>query len=422
MGRYTLNPRARKLSDSYRPGATGRNYTLSVENSIVKQIDVNLIQATLREHFSDARESREMRLPRMTFPDIAVGLSKWLKGRNIIADHHIYSGETWPMQPGRWETTEILGKAYLLPVNTLIIFEDYALSIDESDYDETIVIEVHAPIGEAQKILDSIRAAIKKHGVMKGGVISGGQLLERSTLGLSNFFVNKDILEEIRIHLLDLFDEKKQRAFKAADVPFQRGVLLTGIPGTGKTTLSKIIEAVSPNITVMWLQQSQLDDSFGACMELARKLSPTIVVMEDLDTVATDRKSTMGNRPLGRILNEINGRAVNDGIVFIGTTNRPDDLDPALTRSGRFDIIIELGLPDDETRLAFIKHLFRDLPLPSKIKPDQLLSATKGYTQADIVEMVRSAVLSVLHEDGNEIHKRHFRKISKDKKRLGFTS
>ena len=393
----------------------------STASSLVRNVSVDLVQALIRECLGDSRENRSIKFDDVWLPDIAAGLDKWLKRKKIISTYQSGYGETWPLRPGHWEVIKVKGKEYLIPLNSIVLMEDCTLEVNTDDYYGKVSIEVQSPVGTAQGILNKIRKSITKHGVMKGGVIAGSTILERSTVSLDNFFVNSDVLKKIQTHILNLFDGEKEQAFHDAGMPFKRGVLLVGTPGTGKTTLGKIIEALNPGITTIWLEHGQIENNMSACMKLARELSPTIIFMEDLDTVAVSREISVGNTVLGNILSEMDGRDENEGIIFIGTSNRPDDLDPAILRPGRFDIKIELDMPDTQTRNALLSKLLGKLSFPLNVTIDELSSFSKNHTQADIEELVRSAVLSALHEGTKELQMCHFQKIHKEKEgRVGF--
>jgi len=394
----------------------------SIDQSINKNISINLIENELLKYFGNSREIRTEIYDDVWMPDITVAISNWLKSKKIITNFPLFSGESFPVPPARWTVEEIKGVKYTIPNDSIVILNDCALVLNTVDLYDKVRVEVHAALGKANDILTEICNLIKHNGIIKGSVISNGRLIERSTASMADFFTNSNTLNEININLLNLFDEKRKEAFHSAGMPFKRGVLLTGVPGTGKTTLAKIIEAMNPNVTTLWPTSAQLrGNTLAPFMKFARELAPTIIFMEDLDGIGADR-NIVNNELLPPLLNEMDGREVNENIIFIGTTNRPDDLDDALIRPGRFDTMIKLLKPDTETRLAFISNLFKKLSFPIAVDAEDILSVTNGLTQASIEELIRYAILCALHEGKKELQLHHFQKTVKVKERMGFSN
>ncbi|OPZ88710.1 MAG: ATP-dependent zinc metalloprotease FtsH [Firmicutes bacterium ADurb.Bin419] len=185
-----------------------------------------------------------------------------------------------------------------------------------------------------------------------------------------------------------------------------KGVLLVGPPGTGKTLLAKAVsgEAGVPFFTISGSDFVEMFVGVGASrvrdlFDQAKKNSPCIVFIDEIDAVGRHRGAGLGGghdereQTLNQLLVEMDGFGVNEGVIILAATNRPDILDPALLRPGRFDRRVVVGLPDIKGREEILKVHARGKPLAEDVKLDDLAKSTPGFTGADLENLLNEAAL-----------------------------
>jgi len=196
---------------------------------------------------------------------------------------------------------------------------------------------------------------------------------------------------------------KYPRAFRRMGIEPPRGVLLYGPPGTGKTLLAKAVANESeanfigirgPEVLSKWVGESE--KRIREIFRKARQAAPTVIFIDEVDSIAPARGSEgnhVTDRLINQLLTEMDGIERNSGVVVIAATNRPDILDPALLRPGRFDRLILVPAPDEKARLEILKVHTRRVPLADDVKLEELAKKTSGYSGADIEALVREAAL-----------------------------
>ncbi len=185
-----------------------------------------------------------------------------------------------------------------------------------------------------------------------------------------------------------------------------RGVLMVGPPGTGKTLLAKAIagEAKVPFFTISGSDFVEMFVGVGASrvrdmFEQAKKTAPCIIFIDEIDAVGRHRGAGLGGghdereQTLNQLLVEMDGFEGNDGVIVIAATNRPDVLDPALLRPGRFDRQVMVGLPDVRGREQILKVHMRKVPLDEDVKPSIIARGTPGFSGADLANLVNESAL-----------------------------
>ena len=195
-----------------------------------------------------------------------------------------------------------------------------------------------------------------------------------------------------------------------------KGVLLVGPPGTGKTLLAKAIagEAGVPFFSISGSDFVEMFVGVGASrvrslFEEAKKNSPCIIFIDEIDAVGRQRGAGLGGghdereQTLNQLLVEMDGFGVNEGIVMIAATNRPDILDPALLRPGRFDRQIIVGAPDVKGREEILKVHTKKKPLEDDVKLDVLAKRTPGFSGADLENLANEAALLAVRRDKKQI-------------------
>ena len=186
-----------------------------------------------------------------------------------------------------------------------------------------------------------------------------------------------------------------------------RGLLMVGPPGTGKTLLAKAIagEAKVPFFSISGSDFVEMFVGVGASrvrdmFEQAKKQAPCIIFIDEIDAVGRSRGSGMGGgghdereQTLNQLLVEMDGFEANDGTIVIAATNRPDVLDPALLRPGRFDRQVTVGLPDIRGREHILKVHLRKVPLADDVRPELIARGTPGFSGAELANVVNEAAL-----------------------------
>jgi cell division protease FtsH len=210
-----------------------------------------------------------------------------------------------------------------------------------------------------------------------------------------------------------------------------RGVLMVGQPGTGKTLLAKAIagEAKVPFFSISGSDFVEMFVGVGASrvrdmFEQAKKQSPCIIFIDEIDAVGRHRGAGLGGghdereQTLNQLLVEMDGFEMNDGVIVIAATNRPDVLDPALLRPGRFDRQVVVGLPDIRGREQILKVHMRKVPLAEDVEPSKIARGTPGFSGADLANLVNEAALFAARAGVRMVGMQQF-ELAKDKIMMG---
>ncbi|WP_460753735.1 ATP-dependent zinc metalloprotease FtsH [Marinomonas epiphytica] len=213
-----------------------------------------------------------------------------------------------------------------------------------------------------------------------------------------------DEAKEDTEELVDFLREPSKFQRLGGKIP--RGILMCGPPGTGKTLLAKAIagEAKVPFFTISGSDFVEMFVGVGASrvrdmFEQAKKHAPCIIFIDEIDAVGRNRGSGMGGgndereQTLNQLLVEMDGFEGNEGIIVIAATNRPDVLDPALLRPGRFDRQVQVGLPDIRGREQILKVHLRKVPCDDDVEPKNIARGTPGFSGAELANLVNEAAL-----------------------------
>jgi transitional endoplasmic reticulum ATPase len=248
-------------------------------------------------------------------------------------------------------------------------------------------------------------------------------------------------LQQVKEELAEAIEWPLKHAdlFTEANVEPPKGILLYGPPGTGKTMIAKAVAATSeanfisikgPELISKWVGESE--KGVREVFRKARQAAPCVIFFDELDAVAPRRGGSEGDahvteRLLSQMLTELDGLEDLKGVVVIGATNRPDIIDEALLRPGRFDRILEVPSPDYESRKQIIQIHTKKKPLEPDVNLDKLVEMTEGMTGADIAALVNAAAMTAIKEHVRQksgsklrISMRHFETaLNKVKKKLG---
>jgi len=245
-------------------------------------------------------------------------------------------------------------------------------------------------------------------------------------------FVDVAGVEEAKEEVSEIVDFLKDPAkFQRLGGKIPKGVLMVGSPGTGKTLLARAIagEAKVPFFTISGSDFVEMFVGVGASrvrdmFEQAKKHAPCIIFIDEIDAVGRHRGAGLGGghdereQTLNQLLVEMDGFEGNEGIIVIAATNRPDVLDPALLRPGRFDRQVVVPLPDVRGREQILKVHMRKVPLADDVKPSIIARGTPGFSGADLANLVNEAALFAARANRRTVTMEEFEK-AKDKIMMG---
>ena len=255
--------------------------------------------------------------------------------------------------------------------------------------------------------------------------------------------IQPSALREVLVQVPDIewddvggLDDAKQELKEAVEWPlkypenFQRlgvkppkGILLYGIPGTGKTLLAKAVASESeanfisikgPELLSKWVGESE--KGVREVFRKAKQTAPTVIFFDEIDSIASTRSGDDGDsgvtkRVVNHLLTEMDGLEELEDVAIIAATNRPDIIDPGLMRPGRFDRHIKVDTPSEEARLAIFKVHTKDMPLADDVNLKKLAKLTDGYVGADIEAVCREAAMLTLRNnmESSEIQNKYFK-------------
>ncbi len=230
-------------------------------------------------------------------------------------------------------------------------------------------------------------------------------------------------------------DEAKQELIEAVEWPLKysekfekmsirppKGILLYGPPGTGKTLLAKAVATESsanfisvrgPQLLSKWVGESE--KAIREVFKKARQVAPSIIFLDELDAIAPVRGTEFGSKTSERVINqlltELDGVEVLKNVVVIAATNRPEIIDPALIRSGRFDRLVFIGPPSKEGRIEIFNIHLKNTPRSDDVNIEELADLTDNYVGSDIESLCREAVMLSLREnfDTEKVEMKHFK-------------
>ena len=268
----------------------------------------------------------------------------------------------------------------------------------------------------------------------KGGAFSFGKSRAKMLDDTNNNVTFADVAgcDEAKEEVKELVDFLRDpQKFQKLGGRIPRGVLLVGPPGTGKTLLAKSIagEAKVPFFTISGSDFVEMFVGVGASrvrdmFEQAKKNAPCIIFIDEIDAVGRHRGAGVGGgndereQTLNQMLVEMDGFETNLGVIVVAATNRPDILDPALLRPGRFDRQVYVTLPDVRGREQILNVHVRKVPVGQDVRSDILARGTPGFSGADLANLVNEAALFAARRNGRVVEMQDFEK-AKDKIMMG---
>jgi cell division protease FtsH len=261
----------------------------------------------------------------------------------------------------------------------------------------------------------------RQQGAMAGGLLGSGKRKRVDPDTVRVTFDDVAGIDEVEAEINEVVDFLKDpEKYRRLGARAPKGVLLAGPPGTGKTLLARATagEAKVPFFSASASEFIEMIVGVGASRvrELfaeARKVAPAIVFIDEIDTIGRARGGPRAfgghderEQTLNQILTEMDGFSGHEGVVVLAATNRPDVLDPALLRPGRFDRQIIIHPPDHTGRVAILKVHTRKVPLAPDVDLDRLASATPGMTGADLANLVNEAALLAARRIQDAVHQR----------------
>ncbi len=245
-------------------------------------------------------------------------------------------------------------------------------------------------------------------------VVSGAEIMEKPNITYDDIGGLKDQMLELREAVEDPLLRPELYAKVGIEPP--KGVLLVGPPGTGKTLMAKAV-ANATNATFIRMVGSELVQKYigeGARLvrelfELAKEKAPSIIFIDELDSVGAKRLdvTTSGDREVQRtlmqLLSELDGFTPTSNIKIIGATNRPDILDDALLRPGRFDRIVDVGLPDHDAREQIFSIHIRNMSIADEVSASKLADLTEGSSGAEIKSICTEAGMLAIRDNRDSV-------------------
>jgi len=259
---------------------------------------------------------------------------------------------------------------------------------------------------------------------------SKARLLNEDQVGVT--FADVAGIEEAKEEVAEIVEFLKDPSkFQRLGGKIPKGVLMVGSPGTGKTLLARAIagEASVPFFTISGSDFVEMFVGVGASrvrdmFDQAKKQAPCIIFIDELDAVGRHRGAGMGGghdereQTLNQMLVEMDGFEGSEGVIVIAATNRPDVLDPALLRPGRFDRQVVVPLPDIRGREMILKVHMRKVPLSDDVEPSIIARGTPGFSGADLANLVNEAALFAARDNHRVVDMEQFEK-AKDKIMMG---
>tara|TARA_B100000029_G_scaffold507877_1_gene593513 strand:+ start:1416 stop:3317 length:1902 start_codon:yes stop_codon:yes gene_type:complete len=384
---------------------------------------------------------------------VIMSLFSGISGRNTAIEEYNYTEFMQQVQTGQVEEVTISGKEINGTLKSGQNFTTYSPEMDNSALVGELLnskVKINGKAPEKQSFLSQIflhwfpfllligvwiffMRQMQGGGGTRGAMSFGKSKAKMQTEDQVKVTFN-DVagVEEAKEEVKELVDFLKDPAkFQNLGGKIPRGVLMVGSPGTGKTLLARAIagEAKVPFFTISGSDFVEMFVGVGASrvrdmFDQAKKHSPCIIFIDEIDAVGRHRGAGLGGghdereQTLNQLLVEMDGFEGNEGVIVIAATNRPDVLDPALLRPGRFDRQVVVPLPDIRGREQILKVHIRKIPIANDVKPKILARGTPGFSGADLANLANEAALFAARANKKIVDMEDFEK-AKDKIMMG---
>ena len=384
---------------------------------------------------------------------VIMSLFTGVGGRNTASQEFNYTDFMQQVQTGQVEEVTIAGREILGSFKSGETFKTYSPETDNSALVGELIkgkVRISGKAPEKQSFLAQIFIhwfpfllligvwiffmRQMQGGGGRGGAMSFGKSKAKMQTEDQVKVTFKDVagVEEAKEEVKELVDFLRDPGkFQNLGGNIPRGVLMSGSPGTGKTLLARAIagEAKVPFFTISGSDFVEMFVGVGASrvrdmFETAKKHSPCIIFIDEIDAVGRHRGAGVGGgndereQTLNQLLVEMDGFDGNEGVIVIAATNRPDVLDPALLRPGRFDRQVTVPLPDIRGREQILKVHMRKIPIANDVNPKLLARGTPGFSGADLANLANEAALFAARANKKIVDMDDFEK-AKDKILMG---
>ena len=300
----------------------------------------------------------------------------------------------------------------VLPDNRVIVKSstgpDFVVTVSEYCPPEDLIVGSRVALNkQTLSLMNVLPASVDP-------VVSGAEIMEKPDISYDDIGGLKEQMLELREAVEDPL--LRPELYEKVGIEPPKGVLLVGPPGTGKTLMAKAV-ANATNATFIRMVGSELVQKYigeGARLvrelfELAKEKAPSIIFIDELDSVGAKRLdvTTSGDREVQRtlmqLLSELDGFTPTSNIKIIGATNRPDILDDALLRPGRFDRIVDVGLPDHDARQQIFTIHLRRMNVAEEVSPNKLADLTEGASGAEIKSICTEAGMLAIRDNRDTV-------------------
>jgi cell division protease FtsH len=317
-------------------------------------------------------------------------------------------------------TLPSIGDDRLLP-----LLEEHGVQVTPVEQQQSLLLNLLFSFGPVLLIIAAVIYFMRQQAGKQSGIFSFGQSrakqhsIDKPTVKFSDVAGAEEAKREL-VEVVDFLKHPERYKQLGAKIP--RGVLLVGSPGTGKTLLARAI-AGEAGVQFFSTSASEFVEMFvgvGASrvrdlFDQAQRNAPAIIFIDELDAVGRQRGAGFGGghdereQTLNQILVQLDGFEESTNVIVIAATNRPDVLDPALLRPGRFDRQVTVGLPDVRGREAILNTHLRGKPVLSEVDPSVLARQTPGFAGANLANLVNEAALHAARSNDKLIAMKHFR-------------
>ena len=278
-------------------------------------------------------------------------------------------------------------------------------STEEFGTDERIVI-ITIKEGRGLELIEELEASFYAEGILKNAFFDMQfNFIKRSETVNDLIAWNADVRKQLDKDVIEFL--KVMPILRNNGLPNSRGIILSGPPGTGKTMIAKSLASKTSVTTILIsAEMIQQKNEVKSIFRLGRKLAPTLMIIEDIDTAGTVSRRFTDHPILGEYLQSMDGMEPNNGMVIIATTNHTENIDPAISdRPGRFDRIIDVPLPNYSQRSGIISNILAKMPAEeiSESEVAKIANRSSGLSGAWIREIVQTAMIEAIYAGREQV-------------------